>query len=216
MTAIIGFISQKGGVGKSTLARGLAREAAANGLSVKLADLDTQQGTSVDWYRRRLDVGAEPIFSVESFKTASQALKLADQFDFLLLDGPARASTATLEIARAAVLVVQPSGSSLDDLRPAILTFHELVREGVPRERLAFALCRVGTDAEELEARSYISQAGYHVLAGSLQERPSYRQASNVGLSITETRYPQLNRRADILIQSMVDKAEEGGENGAI
>ena len=45
---MVAFISQKGGVGKSTLARALAREAAAGGLGVKIADLDTQQGTSVD------------------------------------------------------------------------------------------------------------------------------------------------------------------------
>lgn len=205
MANIVGFISQKGGVGKSTLARGLSREAANNGLNVKLADLDTQQGTSVDWYRRRLEVGAEPVFSVESFKSASQALKLADDFDLLLLDGPARASAATLEIAKAATLVVQPSGASIDDLRPAILTFHELVKAGIPRNKLAFALCRIGTDAEEAEARSYIAQAGYTALEGSLPERPSYRQAANAGLSITETRYPQLNQKADKLLQSMVD-----------
>ena len=206
MAHIIGFISQKGGVGKSTLARGLSREAAQNGLSVKLADLDTQQGTSVDWYRRRLNNGVEPVFSVESFKTAAQAIKLADEFDLLLLDGPARASSATLEIAKAASLVVQPSGASVDDLRPAILTFHELVKAGIPLTRLAFALCRIGTDAEEAEARSYIDQAGYSTLEGSLPERPSYRQASNAGLSITETRYPHLNQRADKLMQSMVDR----------
>ncbi|MBB5061199.1 chromosome partitioning protein [Granulicella aggregans] len=206
MAQIVGFISQKGGVGKSTLARGLSREAAKGGLNVKLADLDTQQGTSVDWYRRRLDSGALPVFSVESFKTASQALRSADQLDMLLLDGPARASSATLEIAQAATLVVQPSGASVDDLRPAILVFHELVKAGIPKDRLCFALCRIGTDAEEADSRSYIEQAGYMTLQGSLPERPSYRQASNAGLSITETRYPQLNLRADTLIQSMVDK----------
>ena len=206
MTQIVGFISQKGGVGKSTLARGLSREAAADGLQVKLADLDIQQGTSVDWYRRRLDAGAAPLFSVESFKTASQALRLGEQFDLLLLDGPARASSATLEIAQSATLVVQPSGASVDDLRPAILVFHELVKAGIPKSRLTFALCRMGTDAEEADARVYINQAGYAVLDGSLPERPSYRQASNAGLSITETRYPQLNQRADKLLQSMVDR----------
>jgi chromosome partitioning protein len=208
MGNIVGFVSQKGGVGKSTLARGLGREAAANGLSVKIADLDVQQGTSVNWYRRRLEAGVEPVFSVESFKTANQALKLADQFDYLIIDGPARASAATLEIAKAAALIVQPTGSSVDDLEPAVLTFHELVRDGVPRERLAFALVRVGTDAEEAEARSYIIKAGYHVLAGSVHERPAYRQASNAGLSITETRYTQLNNRADLLIQAIVDRID--------
>jgi chromosome partitioning protein len=208
MGAIIGFVSQKGGVGKSTLARGIGREAAAGGLSVKIADLDVQQGTSVNWYRRRLEAGIEPIFSVESFKTAAQALKLASQFDYLIIDGPARASAATLEIARAASLIVQPTGSSVDDLEPAVLTFHELVRDGISRDILVFALSRVGTDAEEIEARAYIKQAGYTVLDGSIQERPAYRQASNVGLSITETRYPQLNKRADALIQAMVDRTD--------
>ena len=206
MTQIVGFISQKGGVGKSTLARGLSREAAASGLKVKLADLDTQQGTSVDWYRRRLENGTTPVFSVESFKTASQALRPAEQFDMLLLDGPARASSATLEIAQAASLVVQPSGASIDDLRPAVLVFHELLKAGIPKQHLVFALCRMGTDAEEADSRAYIAQAGYEALDGSLPERPSYRNASNAGLSITETRYPQLNQRADKLIQSIVDK----------
>ena len=51
---IISFISQKGGVGKSTLTRALAREAAAGEMSVKVADLDTDQATVVDWHRLRL------------------------------------------------------------------------------------------------------------------------------------------------------------------
>lgn len=206
MTTIIGLISQKGGVGKSTLARALAREAAAGGLRVKLADLDTQQGTSSNWHRRRLDIGIEPAFSVEAFKTAAQALRIASDFDVLVLDGPARASSATLEIGQQASLVIQPTGASVDDLHPAVLTFHELVREGVPKVRLVFALCKIGTDAEEGEARAYIAQAGFETLVGFIPERPAYRQAQNLGLTITETRFPQLNRRADELLQNVVDR----------
>lgn len=45
MTAlIIGCISQKGGVGKSTLARLIAREYANSGWNVKIADLDIGPG----------------------------------------------------------------------------------------------------------------------------------------------------------------------------
>ena len=43
MAWIVGFISQKGGVGKSTKARALAREASACGIKTKLADLDLEQ-----------------------------------------------------------------------------------------------------------------------------------------------------------------------------
>ena len=211
MAAVVAFVSQKGGVGKSTLSRALAREAAAGGLRVKVADLDTQQGTSVDWHRLRLNANIEPIVSVEAFATAAQALGVANGFDILILDGPARTSQATLEIARAANLVVQPTGASLDDLRPAVREFHALVKAGVPSARLAFALNRIGTQAEEAETRAYLAEAGYAVLDGCLLERPAYRQAQNAGHSITETRYTALNERADTLIQSLIDRVTNNG-----
>lgn len=206
MAAVIAFVSQKGGVGKSTLARALARESAAGGLKTKIADLDTQQGTSVDWNRTRMDAGIEPSVSVESFRTAKQALAVADHFDILILDGPARTSQATLDIAQSSSLVVQPTGASLDDLRPAVREFHALVKAGIPRERLTFALNRIGTDAEEADARAYLAEAGYSVLEGCLVERPAYRKAQNGGLAVTETRYTALNTRADALIQSLIDR----------
>jgi chromosome partitioning protein len=45
---IIAFISQKGGVGKSTLAQALASEAKNKKLKVLLADCDNQQNTSYE------------------------------------------------------------------------------------------------------------------------------------------------------------------------
>ena len=211
MTVVVAFVSQKGGVGKSTLARALAREAAAGGLQVKVADLDVQQGTSVDWHRQRLAAGIEPVVAVEAFATAAQALAVAGSYDLLVIDGPARTSAATLDIARAAGLVVQPTGASLDDLRPAVREFHALAKAGVPVGRLAFALNRIGTDAEEAAARQYLEDAGYSVLAGCLAERPAYRTAQNAGRSVTETRFAGLNTRADALVQSLIDKATEHG-----
>lgn len=211
MSTVVAFVSQKGGVGKSTLARALAREAAAGGLRVKVADLDTQQGTSVDWHRTRLGAGIEPLISVESFGTAAQALSVANSFDILIIDGPARTSQGTLEIAKAANLVIQPTGASLDDLRPAIREFHALAKAGLPKDRLTFALNRIGTDAEEAEARAYLEEAGYSVLTGCLVERPAYRQAQNSGHAVTETRYSALNARADALIQSLIDRVTNHG-----
>ena len=48
MALVIGVVSQKGGVGKSTCARLIAREYAYAGWDVKIADLDVSQGTSFD------------------------------------------------------------------------------------------------------------------------------------------------------------------------
>lgn len=210
MPTLVAFTSQKGGVGKSSLARALAREAAASGLSVKLGDLDTQQGTSVDWHRRRLDAGVEPTVSVEAFRTVEQALAQSDRFDLLVLDAPARASEGTRRIAQRADLIVQPTGPALDDLRPGILLFHELVQAGIPPGRLAFALNHVLTDPEEVAARVYLEEAGYAVLAGSVPSRAAYRDAQNHGRSITETRFGGLNERADTVIQALIDRVTHG------
>jgi chromosome partitioning protein len=181
-----------------------------SGLNTKIADLDTQQGTLSNWHRNRLNRGLNPIGSVEVFRSASDALGYADVFDLLLLDGAPRASAATLEIARVADLVIQPTGASLDDLDPAILLFHELVKAGVSRNRLVFALARIGTDTESQEAAAYIEEAGYRVFDEVLFERPSYRQAQNNGLAVTETRYKSLNLRAEKLIQAITERLVNG------
>lgn len=211
MATIIAFVSQKGGVGKSTLARALAREAADGGLKTKIADLDTQQGTSIDWHRTRLHAGIKPDVAAEAFASAEQALKAADHYDLLIIDGPARTSRGTLDIARLADLVVQPTGASVDDLRPAVREFHALVQAGIPKGKLTFALNRIGTAAEEVEARAYVTEAGYAALDGCLLERPAYRKAQNTGHAITETSYAGLNAKADALIQALIDMVHQDG-----
>jgi chromosome partitioning protein len=85
------------------------------------------------------------------------------------------------------------------------MLIHELVKEKVSRERLVFALCRVGTQAEMQDCRDYLTQTGYRVLDGGLFEKPAYRQAQNEGLAITETRYKSLNSAADALIESIAN-----------
>ena len=47
--AIVSLLSQKGGVGKSAIARTLAVEFSQAGWKVKIGDLDTMQGTSTKW-----------------------------------------------------------------------------------------------------------------------------------------------------------------------
>jgi chromosome partitioning protein len=208
---VVAFISQKGGVGKSTLARALAREATASGLQVKVGDLDTDQATIVDWHKVRTQRGVEPAISVELFRNITEAIKAAARHDLLVVDGPAKASTSTTEIARKSQLIVQPTGPALDDLKPAIRVFHGLVKAGIPPGRLIFALNHIGTDNEADAARAYLKEAGYDALSGFLHERPAYRIAQNEGYAITETRFASLKGRADTLIQALIDRVGEAG-----
>jgi len=206
MTLIVGMVSQKDGVGKSTLARLVAREYALAGWTVKIADLDVSQGTSFNWQSRRLQAGIEPVIAVERFGAVEQALKIGEHYDLVILDGPPHSTAGTLKIAEASLLTVLPTGLSLDDLEPSVLLAHELRKRGIKTTRLAFALSRVGDSESEIqEAREYVAEAGYRVLAGSLPEKTAYRRASDEGRSLTETRFPSLNKRSDELVQGIID-----------
>jgi chromosome partitioning protein len=214
MALVIGVVSQKGGVGKSTCARLIAREYAQAGWDVKIADLDISQGTSYDWHLRRLQHKVEPTIAVERFGTTEQALKTGAHHDLLVMDGAPHSTAATLKIVEKSTISVLPSGLSIEDLKPQVLLAHELVQKGIDKRKLIFLLCRVG-DSEALlqSARGYIAQAGYKVLPGVLPEKLAYLKAAEEGRALTETRFSSLNERAAQTIQGVIDavtKLEKG------
>ncbi len=212
MAIVIGVVSQKGGVGKSTIARLIARELAAQDWRVKIGDLDIAQGTSFHWRSRRLQHEIGPDISIEQYGRVDQALAMADQYDLFVLDGAPHGSRATVQIAQASDLVIIPTGLAVDDLQPGVRLAHDLIKH-VVRRRLVFALCRVGQSTAEIaEAREYLREAGYHVLQGEIPEQVAYRRASDEGRAVTETRYPSLNTRAEALAQSIVNKITELAE----
>lgn len=79
-TLIVSCLSQKGGVGKSTLARLVATAYATHHWRVKIADLNVKQKTSVDWSAVRMTNGIEPEVTAEAFMRAKPARqKCTDQ-----------------------------------------------------------------------------------------------------------------------------------------
>ena len=144
---------------------------------------------------------------IEQFGRVEHALKMVDQYDLIVLDGAPHATAATEQIARASDLVVVPTGLAIDDLEPGVLLAHDLVRAKIPRQRIVFALCRVGISNSEIaDARRYIGDAGYAVLAGALPEKAGYRRASDEGRAATETRFQSLNQAAEWIAQGIVDR----------
>jgi chromosome partitioning protein len=203
---VIAFVSQKGGTGKSTLARALAAVCAQAGLEVVLADLDPRQQTLVQWQKARTAQRVSPRLSVEPFDDVAEAVERAGACDLLILDMPGGVNDDTLAVARTAHLIVQPTGPTRDDLHPTVLLFHELAGVGVPKEHLVAALCRVLDDEEEAAARAYLEEAGYEVLSGFIPENRAYRTAHNRGRSLTETDEQEFNDRADALIEALLTK----------
>lgn len=204
MALKIGVVSQKGGVGKSTLSRMIAREYSAAGWDVKLADMDPSQGTSFKWHSRRLGNGLEPQVSVEMFKRVADALKKADSYDLIIFDGAPHSTEATKQIAEECAMVILPTGNALDDLEPTVALARELHNNGITKEKIAFVLCRVGnSETETQQAADYLESSGFFLLAGSLPEKTVYRRASDTGRAATETSHPSTNERAMEVMRSI-------------
>lgn len=213
MTYRIGMASQKGGVGKSTLARMMACEIAAGGMSVKIADLDTQQQTCTHWAGRRAEAAVAPEIQVQSFASVKSALAESSRFDVYIFDGKPNASEQTMEIAEVSDLVVIPTGQTVDDLYPGVVLAHTLRKKGVDVEKIAFAMFKTtGSERENYAARQYLMNAGYRVLDGEVSVSTGYGSASDGGKAITETSFKTLNERASKLAQSIIDRMVEVSE----
>lgn len=209
MALKIGIVSQKGGVGKSTLVRALAVEYARNDFSVKVADMDLRQKTATEWNCLRMDSKASPTVAVEPFASVRDALKQESGYDLIIFDGAGQADSQTLEIARASDFVILPTGVTRDDLIPQIKLAHELRKKGIDKGRIAFALSRVGaSSAEQVAAGEFISEAGYYC-AGMILERTSIGQCHDNGLAANETKYTSINHSVDQLIQNLGDRINQ-------
>lgn len=204
------MVSQKGGVGKSTLARMMAREFVAGGMRTKIADLDTQQQTCTHWGGRRAENNIKPEIQVQNFANVKTALEEAVRFDALILDGKPNASEQTIEIGKASDLVVIPTGQTVDDLHPSVVLAHNLRKKGIPPDAIAFAMFKTtGSDRENMAARQYLLDAGYTVLDGNVPVSTAYGSASDIGKAITETSFRSLNERSSKLAQSVIDRIVE-------
>lgn len=195
---IIAFISQKGGVGKSTLAQALAVEAQKQKFRTLLADCDNQQATSQEWSQIKKKV------SCQIFNSVPQVWSQAQNYDLLIIDGPARASRATYEIACQADLIIQPVGASRADLRPAVKEFHALKEAGISPSKLLFVVNRVASSAESQAVYNYLQKTGYQVVEPPLYEKASYRTEQNRGGTITTVRYKTLSQNAKQLVKNLL------------
>jgi len=138
------------------------------------------------------------------FQQVKEIWPLSNQYDLIIIDGPARTSQATKEIAQKADLIIQPTGASRLDLVPAIKEFHALKEAGIPTKKLLFVLTRLSTEAEAEAAQEYLKISGYRYSPIVLYEKASYRQIQNEGKSIAETRYKRLKKQARALVNSFL------------
>ncbi len=206
---IISFLNQKGGTGKTTLARAVAVEFVRNGWSVHVADMDTVQKTAFNWAGRREEAGIDPALEIALYREPKTALKAAETSDLLLVDGKAFADAHVLEFAKVSDLIVLPVGISADDLEPTLKLATELVNKGISRASIFFVVCKVmkNGDREAMNTRNSIKNWAFDVAQGWIPMQTAYSQAMDAGYSLIETRYKELNHSTDKIIQQIVDKS---------
>ena len=194
---IISLISQKGGVGKSALSRLIAVEYAEGWLECEDRRLDTGQGSTANWKARRDQNGIHPEIPVEKYATVVRAIHDAENYDLMVLDGPAFAERRGMSMAQASDLIIIPTGYSLDDMTPQIETAYALEEQGINSGRIVFVFCRAGgSTSEEAAARSYLKKARVNVLDPVFPERPSIRQAHNTGRAASEVAYSSIQSKS--------------------
>ncbi|MGI2262394.1 hypothetical protein ACRRVA_03825, partial [Candidatus Cardinium hertigii] len=163
--------------------------------------------TSYEWNLRRQKNKVNPFIHVERFIDVSEVIQVQDSYDLIIFDGAPHANRITKNISNFVHLLLLPTGNSIDDLNPQIRLAHELVNDGIDKNKLAFVLSRVGNSNIELnEVVDYLNQTGYFMLSGHILEKTAFRQAIRDGRSIAETRYLGLTNKCEQVVQSVVDR----------
>lgn len=187
---IIAFAGQKGGVGKSTTAICVAAELLERGHSVLLVDADPQ-GTTSTWAAVATEHGRRTptiIAMGAGMHRGDQLPKVAEAFNYAIIDCPPRHDTIQRSALMAANLVVLPCGPSAADAW-ALASSVELVNEAQSlREDLQAAILVTRKQARTTmgrSARAALEASGMNVLDTELCARVAYVEALAAGQGVS-------------------------------
>lgn len=133
---IVAVINQKGGAGKSTIAVHLARWLQKRKESVLVVDADAQCSSSKWLARLEHDIPCQVLQDPDAL--LDELPKLAENYDWVIVDGPAALSETTRAVILAADLAVipcQPTGVDLESASDTVRLVHQAhrIRRGEPK-----------------------------------------------------------------------------------
>jgi chromosome partitioning protein len=186
------FTSQKGGVGKSTLARSTAVALAYTGRKVLLADFDVDQRTCVRWQAQRVARALEPRIEVEAFSKEKKLGRVEYDQD-IVIDTRGQHDELSLDLATSADVVFLPSSFSMDDVSPTLRVVESLRNAGVPSARIAIVFCRTGGSKKQGQlARSILAMNRIAVLDAVLPQKDGFISLYATGRTGREAPQPKL------------------------
>ena len=204
----VSFVSQKGGVGKSTLARLFAVGAAHRGHRTLLADFDLEQLTCVEWNALRLKNSVEPDIDARAFKSLKKLRKSEDAIDWIVVDTRGLADTLTQELAEESDVVFLPTGTSGDDLRPTLALARKLAKNGA-EGRVVVVLSKIGRSEVQLQkAIETIEESGFELLSERWPQRDGFQADLDTGRAGRESRNPYLREAAEKMEKALFARAQ--------
>jgi chromosome partitioning protein len=183
------FVSQKGGVGKSTLCTELAVLATQLGEKVIILDLDPQ-GSSYDWRQRRGGEVSPPVARAvpERLVNAMEAAAELDAFTLALIDTAPHSDRGSLEAVTEASLVICPTRPSRLDLSAMRNTANLLDVSEAKGKAIAVinAVPSAGSKKVFADATELVKGIGFTVAKNYVVDRVAYVRATDAGKAVTE------------------------------
>jgi len=180
----IALISQKGGVGKTTLALHLATAFVATSKRTLLVDLDPQT-SAAEWKDARQ--AEQPYVMAVPSSRLAKTLETAreNQADVVILDTAPHSEGTALEAARSADLILVPCQPSIMDLRAMRKTADLLNYSKKPTYAVLNEVSAHGTVADEA-ARAITAQFGFPVCPVRIGQRVAFNRCLLTGQTAQE------------------------------
>ena len=194
---VASFIGQKGGVGKSALARVLAVAAAQQGQRVLIGDFDLEQLSCVEWAATRMAAEIEPEVEARAAKSIKKLRRAAEDYDLLVVDTRGLADELTTDVARESDVVFLPTGTSMDDLRPTLGLAKRLARLRNTGEKIVLVLSKTGRSERLVDsALALIEESGFSCLSVHWPQRDGFQADLDAGRAGSESSNPHLKQAA--------------------
>ena len=199
------FTSQKGGVGKSTLARSAAISLAYLGRRVLLADFDEEQRSCLRWQAQRQARGLEPAITVAPFSKEKKLGRLEPDYDDIVMDTRGQHDELSLDLATSSDVIFLPSSFSLDDVSPTLKVVESLRLAGVAASRVAVVFCRTGgSSRQEQQARSILGMNQITALQAVLPQKDGFVSLCATGRTGREAANAHLRSVAMAMDQALL------------